>query len=82
MDLYLLLSGVERKPEKMIDEDWSVLDQKALGTIRLSLSPHVVFNIKNEGTTSSLMAALSQMDEKSSATNKVFLMKKLFCLKM
>ena len=37
-DLYLPLGGVERKPEKMSDEDWSVLDRKALGTIRLSLS--------------------------------------------
>ena len=42
----------------------------------------MAFNIKNEGTTSSLMTALSQMYKKSSATNKVFLMKKLFCLKM
>jgi hypothetical protein len=81
-DLYLPLEGVEQKLEKMSDEDWSVLNRKALGTIRLSLSPHVAFNIKNEKMTSSLMVALSQMYEKSSATNKVFLMKKLFCLKM
>ena len=58
-DLYLPLGGIERKPKKMTDEDWSELDRKALGTIRLSLSPQVAFNIKSEGTTSSLMAALS-----------------------
>ena len=38
-DLYLPLGGLERKLEKMSDEDWSILDQKALGTIQLSLSP-------------------------------------------
>ena len=58
-DLYLPLGGVERKPEKMTDEDWSVLDQKALETIWLSLSPRVAFNIKNEKTMLDLMAALS-----------------------
>ena len=42
----------------------------------------MAFNIKNGKTTSDLMVALSQMYEKPSVTNKVFLMKKLFCLKM
>ena len=32
-DLYLPLGGVERKSEKMSDEDLSVLDRKVLGTI-------------------------------------------------
>ena len=56
---YLPLGGVEQKLEKMTDEDWSILDRKVLRTIRLSLSPQVSFNIKNEKTTSSLMVVLS-----------------------
>ena len=81
-DLYLPLGGRAKKPEKMSDEDWEVLDRKTLGTIRLSLASQVAFNIKNEKTTMELMATLSRMYEKPSASNKVFLMKRLFNLRM
>ncbi|KAL5783220.1 hypothetical protein ACOSP7_008249 [Xanthoceras sorbifolium] len=66
----------------MPDSKWEVLDRKALGTIRLTLSKSVAFNIKNETITVSLMAALSSMYEQPSATNKVHLIKTLFNLKM
>ncbi|KAL5763077.1 hypothetical protein ACOSP7_019341 [Xanthoceras sorbifolium] len=79
-DLYLPLKGI--KPEDMPDFKWEVLDQKALGTIRLTLSKSVVFNIKNEMTTVSLMAALSSMYEQPSPANKVHMIKILFNLKM
>ena len=42
----------------------------------------VAFNISREKTTKDWMAALSKMYEKLSASNKIFLMKKLFNLKM
>jgi len=42
----------------------------------------VAFNVSKEKTTKEFMAALSNMYEKSSVSNKVFLMKKLFNLKM
>ncbi|KAL5772581.1 hypothetical protein ACOSP7_012187 [Xanthoceras sorbifolium] len=79
-DLYLPLKGI--KPEKMTDSDWQVLDRKALGTIRLTLSKSVAFNFKNETTTVSLMTAISSMYEQPSAANKVYLIKTLFNLKM
>ena len=41
----------------------------------------VAFNVSREKTIEDLMAALLKMYEKSSASNKVFLMKKLFNLK-
>ncbi|PKU82536.1 Retrovirus-related Pol polyprotein from transposon TNT 1-94 [Dendrobium catenatum] len=66
----------------MIMEEWEVLDWNALGFIQLSLSSYVAFNIVNEKTTVNLMAALTKMYEKSSTSNKVFLMKKLFNMKM
>ena len=79
-DLYLPL---ERKtPKDMTDADWAVLDRKALGTIRLTLSSFVAFNISKEKTTTDLMAALSKIYEKPSASNKVYLMKGLFNMKM
>jgi hypothetical protein len=33
-DLFLPLSGVAKKPTTMKDEEWEILDRKALGTIR------------------------------------------------
>ena len=53
-----------------------------MGVIRLTLSRSVAHNVVKEKTTTNLMKALSGMYEKSSANNKVHLMKKLFNLKM
>ena len=78
-DLY---SPLGDKPMEMKDSDWELLDRKALGTIRLSLSKSVAYNIKNEKTTASLMAALSSMYEQPSAANKIHLIKKLFTMTM
>ncbi|BBG97486.1 hypothetical protein Prudu_006629 [Prunus dulcis] len=78
--LYQPLS--ENKPESMNDEDWTLLDRQALGVIRLTLSRNVAFNIAKEKTTAGLMAALSSMYEKPSASNKVHLMRRLFNLRM
>jgi hypothetical protein len=61
--LFLPLCGVAKKPTAMKDEEWEILDRKALGTIRLSLVASVDFNISKEKT-------------------KVFLMKRLFNMKL
>jgi hypothetical protein len=66
----------------MKDEEWEVLDRKALGTIGLSLATSVAFNISKEKITKELMDALAKLYEKPSVSNKVFLMKKLFNMKM
>ena len=79
-NLYQPLSG--KKPEGMKEEEWALLDRQALGVVWLTLSRNVAFNIANEKTTASLMAALSNMYEKPSASNKVHLMRRLFNLKM
>ena len=81
-DLYLPLDGIEKKPSSMTENDWNVLDRKALGTIRLCLASLVAFNITEQKTTKDLMASLAALYEKPSASNKVFLMKHLFNLKM
>jgi hypothetical protein len=76
--------GWSRKEADMAmkDEEWEILDRKALGTIRLSLAASVAFNISKEKTTKGLMDALAKLYEKPSASNKVFLMKRLFNMKM
>jgi acyl-activating enzyme 14 len=66
----------------MEDGAWTLLDRKALGVIRLTLSRNVAFNIAKEKTTTDLMNALSSMYEKPSASNKVHLMRRLFNLRM
>ena len=78
--LHLPLLG--KKPEAMNAEEWALLDRQVLGVIRLTLSRSVAHNVVKEKTTTDLMKALSGMYEKSSANNKVHLMKKLFNLKM
>jgi len=50
--------------------------------IRLTLAKNVKFNIVNEKTTAGLMKALSDMYEKSLVANKVYLMCRLFNLKI
>ena len=67
----------------MKDKEWEVLDTKALGTIRVAEPGFsVAFNISKETTTEGLMSALGKLYEKPSASNKVFLMKHLFNMKM
>lgn len=78
--LYQPLSG--DKPDDMTQEEWNLLDRQALGVIRLTLAKNVAFNIVNEKTTVGLMKTLSDMYEKPSAANKVYLMRRLFNLKM
>ena len=79
-DLHEPLTGV--KPESMTEKKWKLKDRQALGLIRLTLSRNVAFNIVKEKTMSGLLKALSNMDEKPSAMNKVYLMRRLFNLQM
>jgi benzoyl-CoA reductase/2-hydroxyglutaryl-CoA dehydratase subunit BcrC/BadD/HgdB len=81
-DLFLPLGGISKKLTAMKDEEWEVLERKALGTIRLSLAASMDFNISKENTTKELMDALAKLYEKPSTSNKVFIMKILFNMKM
>ena len=81
-DLYLPLSGKTKKPTAMIDAKWEILDRKALRIVRLCLAASVAFNISKETTTKGLIKTLAKLYEKPSTSNKVFLMKHLFNMKM
>eukprot|EP00253_Pinus_taeda_P004888 PITA_04888 len=81
-DLYLPLGGKIKMPTGMTNEEWNLLDRKALGTVQLCLTVLVSFNISKETTTEGLIKALVKLYEKPSASNKVFLMKRLFNMKM
>jgi len=60
-DIYLLLNGIEKKPASMKDEEWEILDRKALGTIWLCLAASMAFNISSEKTTEDLMKKFSSL---------------------
>ena len=64
------------------DEEWEVLDRKEQGTIRVCLASLVALNILKEKTTDGVMSALGKLYEKPSASNEVFLMNRLFNMKM
>ena len=78
--LYLLLLG--EKCKDMSISDWKLFDKHILGVIRLTLSRSIAHSLTKKKTIRELMATLFKMYEKSSANNKVYLMKKLFNLKM
>lgn len=62
--------------------DWDLLDHQVLGMVRLTLVRNVIFNIVKEKTIADLIKTLSNMYEKPSVSNKVYLMCHLFNLKM
>ncbi|KAF5797362.1 putative RNA-directed DNA polymerase [Helianthus annuus] len=78
--LHLPMLG--EQPDDMYDEEWKLLDRQALGVVRLSLAKSVAYNVVNETTTYGVLKALSNMYEKPSASNKVFLIRQLVNTKM
>jgi len=78
----LYLSLTRQKPTDMDQSKWDLLDRQTLGMIQLTLAKNVAFNIMNENTTVDLMKVLSNMYEKPSAANKVYLIRRLVNLKM
>jgi len=81
-DLYLPASRKIKKLTSMIDTEWDILNRKALRTIHLCLAALVAFNISKEMTIEGLMSTLAKLYERPLASNKVFLMKHLFNMKM
>ncbi|KAJ0824572.1 putative RNA-directed DNA polymerase [Helianthus annuus] len=79
-DLDIVLSGV--RPERVEPADWESKDRKARAVITLALSKTVAFNIIKETTSSGMMLALSNMYEKPSVANKVFLIRELVNTRM
>ncbi|CAA6655922.1 unnamed protein product [Spirodela intermedia] len=78
--LHQPLLGV--KPDDMPQEDWNLLDKQALGAIRLTLGKNVALNVLNEKTLSGLMKSLLNMYENTSPSTKLYLIRRLFNLKM
>ena len=71
-DLYLSLDEKAKQMAAVKNEEWEVLDRKALGTIRMCLASSVAFNILKEKTIEGVMSTLSKLYKKCSASKKVF----------
>lgn len=65
---------LNQKSVKKSQEEWELLKRKAPWVIHLILVRNVTFNIIKEKMVVDLMKPLSNMYEKSSTLNKVFLM--------
>jgi hypothetical protein len=81
-DIFLPFGIITKNMVSMKEEEWEVVERKAVGTIRLSLATSMDFNISKENTMKDLMDALAKLYEKPSMSNKVFLMKILFNMKI
>ena len=81
-DLLKLIKEKAKNQGSMSNDEWDLLDRKALGRIWLCLEQLVAFNITKVKTIEDLMKTLVTLYEKPSASNKVFLMKCLFNMKM
>jgi len=76
------LLGAKKKPSKMKDEEWVDLDVRAKATIILYLSDKVIYNVMNERTTAGLWCKLKSLYMTKSLSNKLFLKKQLYSLRM
>ncbi|KAK2994543.1 hypothetical protein RJ640_012542 [Escallonia rubra] len=74
------LSG--KKPEKMDADDWKECEAKAVSTIRLSLAPEVKYSVLKETSTLSMWSKLEKIYISKSLTNRLYLKKKLYQLRM
>ena len=81
-DLWKLLEGKTKNQGSMSNDEWDLLDRKAVGRILLCLVLLVAFNITKAKTTKDLMKTLVTLYEKISTSNNVFLMNHLFNMKM
>lgn len=77
-----LNEALDKPADDMTTAEWNQIDRKALAKLRLSLTPKVAFNVKQETTTKGALETLKRLYEKDSASNMIHLMKKLFRMTM
>lgn len=76
------LFGKEKKPASMSNDDWEELEMMAVSTIRLCLTPEVKYNVLNDTSAPVLWKKLENLYMPKSLTNKLFLKKQLYQLRM
>lgn len=81
-DRYLSIEGMENKPSLIMDEEWNKRDTKVIAIICQYLTKNVYFNVSGEKTIEGLWKKLHDRYEKNTTSNKLFLMKNLYNIKM
>uniref|UniRef100_A0A0D3BI58 CCHC-type domain-containing protein n=1 Tax=Brassica oleracea var. oleracea TaxID=109376 RepID=A0A0D3BI58_BRAOL len=61
---------LSKKPEKMDQDEWELLDRQVLGVIRLTQSKNVAHNVAKEKTTEGLMKVLSDIGRNPDRNNR------------
>ena len=74
--------GIKKKPSRMEDDEWNVIDFRAKATIILCLSDEVLYNVMNEETTASLWYRLESLYMTKNLSNKLFMKNQLYSLRM
>jgi hypothetical protein len=80
--LHKALQGKKSKAATMTDEDWEEIDLKAASTIQLCLADEVMYNVMDEETATGLWLKLESLYMTKSLSNKLYLKKKLYGLRM
>ena len=70
----------EKKPEKLKDEEWVEMDEKAASTIHLNLGNEVIHNILEAKTTKEVWEKLEGLNMRKNLTNKWYVKKQLYSL--
>jgi len=78
----LSIEGKSKKPSSMTNEHWKKLDRKTIATVQQYLTERVYFHVLQEKTLESLWKNLHDLYEGNTLMNKLFLIKRLFNLKM
>lgn len=80
--LHKALDGATKKPTTRTTSDWEDLDARAPSTIRLCPADEFLFNIVEETTASGLCEKLEKLYMTKSLTNRIYLKKQLYSLRM
>ena len=72
----------EKKPEKMKDEEWVEMDEKAASAIRLNLGDKVIHNILEAKIAKEVWKKLEGLYIRKNLTNKLYVKKQLYSLHM
>ena len=79
---YKALLGIEKKPSKIENDEWNGIDFHTKATIILCLSDEILYNVMNEETTAGLWCRLESLYMTKSLSNKLFMKKQLYSLRM
>ena len=78
--LFKVLTG--EKPKSMTTDEWEELAMRVVSTIRLCLASEIKYSVLNEKSPSVLWQKLEKIYMLKSLTNRLYLKKKLYGLKI